>query len=244
MEAGLRRRAGEEQERPPPGRVGVCPARHPARAEAESGGRLSIETANTAAAAPPTFAEARAVSEFWFDPKAEKLWFEKNDAFDDEIRQRFAPLIERAASGEFSAWERHEVDALALVIILDQFPRNIYRGSPLAYVNDAPARQVAGRAIDRGFHLALPRGRRFFFYLPFEHSEDLIDQARSLTLFREWVEESPPEKRAEADHHFTYILRHEEIIRRFGRFPHRNAALGRETTPEEAEFLKEPRSSF
>jgi uncharacterized protein (DUF924 family) len=103
---------------------------------------------------------------------------------------------------------------------------------------------MAGRAIDRGFHLVLPRSRRFFFYLPFEHSEDLIDQARSLALFREWVEDAPAERRAEADHHFTYILRHEEIIRRFGRFPHRNAALGRATTPEEAVFLKEPKSSF
>jgi len=153
-------------------------------------------------------------------------------------------LIERAAAGEFSSWEDSAANALALVIVLDQFPRNIYRGSALAYANDPLARQVAGRAIDRGFHLALPRGERVFFYLPFEHSEELMDQARSLTLFREWVEDCPPEKRAEADHHFTYILRHEEIIRRFGRFPHRNAALGRVTTPEEAEFLKEPHSSF
>ncbi len=191
-----------------------------------------------------TFDDARAVSEFWFDPRAEKLWFEKNDDFDAEIRTRFAPLIERAAAGEFSAWEGSAADALALVVILDQFPRNIYRGSPLAYVNDPQARAVAGRAIDRGFHLALPRGRRFFFYLPFEHSEDLTDQARSLALFRDWVEAAPAEKRAEADRHFTYILRHEEIIRRFGRFPHRNAALGRITTPEEAAFLREPKSSF
>ena len=153
-------------------------------------------------------------------------------------------MIRRAAAGEFSAWEESAADALALVVLLDQFPRNIHRGSPLAYSADPLARDVAGRAIDRGFHLALPREWRFFFYLPFEHSEDLIDQARSITLFHAWVEECPAEKRAEADHHFTYILRHEEIIRRFGRFPHRNAALGRATTPEEAAFLKEPRSSF
>ena len=128
--------------------------------------------------------------------------------------------------------------------MLDQFPRNIYRGSHLAFANDAIARAIAGRAVDRGFHLDLPRERRFFFDLPFEHSEDLMDQARSLALFRDWVEDAPAEKRAEADHHFTYILRHEEIIRRFGRFPHRNAALGRTTTAEEAEFLQEPKSSF
>ena len=172
------------------------------------------------------------------------MWFEKNAAFDDEIRLLFAPLIERAAAGELSGWEAHAADALALVIVLDQFPRNIYRGSPLAFANDPIARAIAGRAIDRGFHLVLPRERRFFFYLPFEHSEDVADQARSTSLFRDWVETAPPEKRGEADHHFTYILRHEEIVRRFGRFPHHNAALGRVTTPEEAAFLKEPRSSF
>jgi uncharacterized protein (DUF924 family) len=153
-------------------------------------------------------------------------------------------LIQRAAAGELSAWEEHAPDALALVVLLDQFPRNIHRGSPLAYSADPFARVVAGRAIDRRFHKMLPRERRFFFYLPFEHSEDLIEQARSITLFREWVDDCPAEKRAEAEHHFSYILRHEEIIRRFGRFPHRNAVLGRTTTPEEAEFMKEPRSSF
>jgi uncharacterized protein (DUF924 family) len=153
-------------------------------------------------------------------------------------------LILHAAAGGLSAWEENARDALALVVLLDQFPRNIHRGSPLAYSADTLARDVASRAIDRGFHMMLPRDRRFFFYLPFEHSEDLVDQARSITLFREWVDECPMEKRAEAEHHFTYILRHEEIIRRFGRFPHRNAVLGRATTPEEAEFLKELRSSF
>ena len=92
--------------------------------------------------------------------------------------------------------------------------------------------------------MALPRSRRFFFYLPFEHSEDAADQDRSIALFRAWVEACPPEGRAEADHHFGYILRHQEIIRRFGRFPHRNAALGRPTTAEEIAFLQEPHSSF
>jgi uncharacterized protein (DUF924 family) len=153
-------------------------------------------------------------------------------------------LIRCAAAGELSHWEESAADALALVVLLDQFPRNIHRGSPLAYSADPLARDVAGRAIDHGFHMMLPRNRRFFFYLPFEHSEDLIDQARSITLFRDWVDDCPAEKRAEAEHHFTYILRHEEIIRRFGRFPHRNAVLGRASTPEEAEFLKELRSSF
>ena len=98
-------------------------------------------------------------------------------------------MIQRAAAGELSAWEESASDALALVVLLDQFPRNIYRGSPLAYAADPLARDMAGRAIDRGFHMMLPRSRRFFFYLPFEHSEDLIDQARSITLFRAWVDD-------------------------------------------------------
>ncbi len=157
---------------------------------------------------------------------------------------RFASLIEEAAAGRLAAWEDKAEDALALVVVLDQFPRNIHRGSPLAFAADAQARDVAGRALARGFDFILPRARRFFFYLPYEHSEDLADQERSVALFRAWVETCAPEKRAEAEHHFAAILRHQEIIQRFGRFPHRNAALGRAMTEEEVEFLKEPRSSF
>jgi len=103
---------------------------------------------------------------------------------------------------------------------------------------------VARRAIARGFDVALPRTRHFFFYLPFEHSEDVADQDRSVALFGRWVEACPVETRGEAEKHLTYILRHQEIIRRFGRFPHRNAALGRVSTPEEEAFLLEPNSSF
>ncbi len=189
-------------------------------------------------------ATAREVSDFWFDPRAEKLWFGKNEGFDSEIRGRFGDLIGEAAAGRLAAWEDNPANALALVIVLDQFPRNIYRGSPLAFATDPQARAVAGRAVARGFDRALARARRFFFYVPYEHSEDPADQDRSVALFRAWVEACPPERREEADHHFGYILRHQEIIRRFGRFPHRNACLGRATTAEEAEFLKEPRASF
>jgi uncharacterized protein (DUF924 family) len=103
---------------------------------------------------------------------------------------------------------------------------------------------VAGAAIAAGFDRALPWDRRRFFYLPFEHSEDEADQARSVALFRAWLEESPPERRADAEDQLDAALRHQEIVLRFGRFPHRNPALGRVTTPEEAAFLQEPRSSF
>ena len=131
------------------------------------------------------------------------------------------------------SWEASALEALALVIVLDQFPRNIHRGSHLAFANDAEARAVARRAIARGFDVALPRTRHFFFYLPFEHSEGAADQDRSVALFGRWAEK-----------HLAYILRHQEIVRRFGRFPHRNAALGRVSTPEEEAFLMEPNSSF
>ena len=146
--------------------------------------------------------------------------------------------------GGLSAWEEAPQSALALVVLLDQFPRNMHRGRAEAFACDPLARAVAGRAIERGFDLMLHRDRRFFFYMPFEHSEDPAEQDRSVALFHAWVEAAPEEIKPKALEQFEYVLRHQEIIRRFGRFPHRNAALGRESTAEEAEFLKEPRSSF
>ena len=130
------------------------------------------------------------------------------------------------------------------MILLDQFPRNLHRGSPCAFAADPLARRIAAAAIATGLDRATPWDRRKFFYLPFEHSEDAADQALSVELFAAWVAESPPERREAAEDQFEYVLRHQEIIERFGRFPHRNIALGRVTTPEEAIFLQEPRSSF
>ena len=189
-------------------------------------------------------AEAAALLDFWFSDRARELWFERDDLFDADIRSNFAGLCGFAREGALAFWEEKPESALALTILLDQCPRNMHRGSPDAFACDPLAREVARRAIGRGFDLATPRDRRVFFYLPFEHSEDLADQERSLELFRAWVETSPPEKRADAEHQFEYVLRHEEIVRRFGRFPHRNTTLGRASTAEEVEFLKEPRSSF
>ena len=200
--------------------------------------------------APEEFASARlpAMAEellaFWFAERAQKLWFDRNEAFDEEIRARFAGLSAEGARGGLAPWEEAPETALALVILLDQLPRNMHRGRAEAFACDALARAVTGRAIDRGFDIAMPRDRRFFFYLPFEHSEDLADQDRSIALFGAWVEAAPAEIKPKAIEQFEYVLRHQQIIRRFGRFPHRNAALGRETTPEEAAFLLEPRSSF
>ena len=153
-------------------------------------------------------------------------------------------MIADACTGRLAGWESAADKALALVILLDQFPRNIHRGLPAAFAADALAREVAVRAVDRGFDLLSPWDRRFFFYMPFEHSEAIGDQERSVALFRAWVDEAPPERRAAAEDQFDYIRRHHEIIQRFGRFPHRNAILGRPMTAEEETFLNEPRSSF
>jgi len=154
-------------------------------------------------------------------------WFEKDDAFDAAIRETFLPLYERAAAGGLASWEDTAEGALALLIVLDQFPRNMFRGSARAFAADPLARAVAGRAIARGFDAAVPKQERLFFYLPFEHSEDPADQDRCCALFRALGD-------AEL---LKWAEMHADIIRRFGRFPHRNALLGRATTPEERAFL-------
>ena len=175
---------------------------------------------------------AQDVLGFWFvvDRKA---WFEKNPAFDAEIRARFLPLYERAAGGELEAWRAEPASCLALVILLDQFPRNMFRGSARAFAADALALQAARHAVTLGFDRGLSADERTFLYLPFEHSESLADQVRGCELMRPLGDEV-----------YRYAVRHKEIIERFRRFPHRNAALGRASTAEEIEFLKQPGSGF
>ena len=169
---------------------------------------------------------ADAVLAFWRGAGPDK-WFKKNTEFDDEIRTRFLATYEAAARGELAAWEETREGGLALLIVLDQFPRNMFRGSARAFAADPLALAVAGRAIERGFDLQLPVQERAFFYLPFEHSESMADQERCCELFR---------STGDADL-LKWAELHTDIIRRFGRFPHRNAVLGRETTPEEQAFL-------
>ncbi len=168
----------------------------------------------------------QSVLEFWRAAGEEK-WFKKNAAFDDDIRTRFLATYEAAAADRLSDWERTADGALALVIVLDQFPRNMFRNDARTYAADPQARAVANRALDRGFDHAVPDIDRQFFYLPFEHSETLADQDRCCALFTA-TGDADKLKWAEA---------HADIIRRFGRFPHRNAMLGRATTPEEQAFL-------
>jgi uncharacterized protein (DUF924 family) len=182
--------------------------------------------------------------EFWFSETSRAQWFEKSAAFDGGIRDRFGETARAAAAGGLNHWGETPPGALALVIALDQFPRNLHRDSPRAFAADAKARAVADEAIARGFDREMPLDRRFFFYLPFEHSESPADQRRSIALFQGWVDGHDATGRDRAMKLMPYVHRHAEIIERFGRFPHRNEALGRESTPAEVEFLRQPNSSF
>jgi uncharacterized protein (DUF924 family) len=163
---------------------------------------------------------------FWREAGPAK-WFRKDAAFDAEIASRFLASYEAAAAGRRADWESTPEGALALLIVLDQFPRNMFRASARAFAADRLARAVADRAIARGFDLQVPAAERKFFYLPFEHAEDLDDQERCLVLMS---------ATGDADL-VKWAELHADIIRRFGRFPHRNAALGRTTTPAEQAFL-------
>jgi uncharacterized protein (DUF924 family) len=166
------------------------------------------------------------VLDFWFGAGPQK-WFSRDDAFDAAIAARFLPTYEAAAAGSLSDWEATPESALALVIVLDQFPRNMFRGDARTYAADPFARAVAGRALDRGFDRGLPISERQFFYLPFEHSESMPDQERSCALCA---------ATGDADL-LKWANVHADIIRRFGRFPHRNLLLGRASTPDEQAFL-------
>jgi uncharacterized protein (DUF924 family) len=185
--------------------------------------------------------KAEEVLNFWFgregDPdygEFREAWFRKDPEFDREIRDRFEALYEAAAAGDLDDWKAEARSCLALVILLDQFPRNMFRGDPKSYATDPKAQETAEYAVDHALDRELPEFQRTFLYMPFMHSEDLEYQRRSVELFR-GLGGSDSE---------GYAVRHMEIIERFGRFPHRNEVLGRRTTPEEAEFLTQPGSSF
>ena len=175
------------------------------------------------------------VVEFWFGPGMKERWFECDPAFDAEVRARLGGPREAAAAGGFGAWRDSAEGCLALIVLLDQAPRNLFRGQARAFATDAAARELTGHALAQGFEAALTQDQRGFLYLPLEHSETLDDQEASVRLTAA-LDEDP------AWH--DYAVRHRDIIARFGRFPHRNAALGRESTPEERAFLEQPNSSF
>jgi uncharacterized protein (DUF924 family) len=189
--------------------------------------------------------EASALIDFWFGPPRSEtrfqqrdIWFEINPAFDTSLRERFGTLQSRAAAGECDGWAAEAEPCLALVLLLDQLPRNLFRDTAQAFATDPQARATAKSAIQRGFDRSLPAAWRQFFYLPFEHSESPADQKVSVTLMAMLARDPAF---AEA---LDYAQRHQAIIARFSRFPHRNVALGRASTPDEETFLVQPGSSF
>lgn len=185
------------------------------------------------------------ILDFWFGREGEEgygefreAWFTKDPEFDREVRDRFEGAYEEAAAGRLEHWKDEARSCLALIILLDQFTRNMFRGDPKTYATDDKALEAARHAVEHAYDRELTPYGRLFVYLPFEHSEDLEDQRFSVELFRGLAAEMGSEDLLD------YAVRHLEIIERFGRFPHRNEILGRATTPEEAEFLRGPDSSF
>ncbi|GJJ02587.1 hypothetical protein RugamoR64_31250 [Duganella rhizosphaerae] len=200
--------------------------------------------------------QVRAVFDFWFQPAggqaadaARREWFQKNDDFDREIASRFGALIEQALAGGLHAWDAEgPQSALARILVLDQFCRNVHRGTPLAFGGDQQALQAALDMVGAGQDLALPPLQRAFVYLPFEHAENMAMQEQAVALYTRMADagrDTAPAATSQAiAGMLDYAQRHREVIRRFGRFPHRNAILGRASTPEEQAFLQQPGSGF
>jgi uncharacterized protein (DUF924 family) len=188
---------------------------------------------------------ARTLLDFWFGPPGDpdrlhhrQVWFRSTREFDAAVRERFAGDHDAAIAGAYADWEEAPLSCLALVMLLDQVPRNIFRSTPRAYSSDHLALPTTNRAMARGFDREVPDAWRLFFYLPLEHSEVLADQQRGLDLLLSL----PPVPGRPGDGHMTRL--HLEIIERFGRFPHRNAILGRESTAAELAFLEECEHRF
>ena len=180
-------------------------------------------------------ASIRAILDFWFLPlgnlghgKRRDIWWQSTPEFDGEIGTRFGALLDKAIAGGLDAWRKSPDGALALILLCDQFPRNIHRKTARAFSSDAKARETARFALAHGYPAAYPKDMRLFFYMPFQHSEDLGDQDFCCTLFASLGD-------AENDKH---AIEHRDIVARFGRFPHRNEVLGRLCTPEEEDYLK------
>lgn len=181
------------------------------------------------------------ILEFWFGKsgdadygKPKSYWFNSTPEIDKQIRHDFGDLYDQAAQGQLQSWQDTPEGCLSLIILFDQFSRNLFRGTPQVFATDSRALSIAKEAILKGFDQKLPLFQRSFLYMPFMHSESLSDQLKSVELFTS----------SGAEAGIDYAVRHKDIIQRFGRFPHRNAILNRESTPDEIEFLKQPGSSF
>lgn len=174
--------------------------------------------------------DAARVLEFWFDELTPEQWWTRDEGVDAKIKEQFAVLYESLADDVPDSWLDQPEGRLAAVIVLDQFPRNLFRDDTRAYATDGKALRLASDTIDKGWDQKIPPQRRAFLYMPFQHSEDRGDQARSVALFKSLGNED----------NLDFAIKHKEIIDRFGRFPHRNEVLGRPSTPEERDFLKGP----
>ena len=193
---------------------------------------------------------AEEILDAWLGPgevpsaQTRERWWRKDPAFDAMLRERFGALLDEGARGELDGWARTPRGALALVVLLDQLSRNIHRSTPRAFAQDHAALGVAREALAHGRDAALPIHHRSWLYMPLMHAEDVEQQRECVRRFEQLAAAAPPAERAGFAEGADFARQHLAIVERFGRFPHRNAILGRETTPEEAAFLEQPGSSF
>jgi uncharacterized protein (DUF924 family) len=176
------------------------------------------------------------IIQFWFSETEPHQWFDKNDEFDALIRARFLMNYEMACEGLCDHWQNEADGALALCIVLDQFPRNMFRGDTQSFASDEKALFTAKNAVSKGFDKILKPLKRGFLYMPFMHSENINDQKKSVAFFKTMIDDNPMG--------YDYALKHLDVIQKFGRFPHRNVVLGRENTPQEQEYLALPDAGF
>ncbi len=176
------------------------------------------------------------VLKFWFEETMPPQWFQKNDSFDQEVSERFMVTYDMAKKDLCADWTRDADGVLALCLVLDQFPRNMFRGTPKAFETDDKALLVSKDALHQGFDALLTPVKRKFIFMPFMHSEDIEEQKRSVLLFESMKDDDPMS--------YEYAIKHMEVIEKFGRFPHRNKTLGRNSSDEEMEYLDLPGAGF
>jgi len=195
----------------------------------------------------------KTICEYWFGPSNDDLevanqyskrWWSKNAGVDAEIKTRFASYLPRVVNGELEQWRDSPLGTLALILLTDQFPRNMFRGTAQAFAYDAITRNFCKQGLKEKIDQELRPIQRVFFYIPLEHSESLADQEHCLQLFRQLADSAKPALQPTFEDYVNFAIRHRDIIERFGRFPHRNALLNRDSTQAEIEFLKTPGSSF
>lgn len=198
-------------------------------------------------------ANPRQILDFWFGTETDdmaiadrqaSLWWAKSVETDARIKQQFEPTVQAAATGALDAWLATPQGRLALILLTDQLPRNIYRDTPQAFAFDTQARALCNNGLAQGHDQALRPIERVFFYLPLEHSEDRDDQARCVALMQQLADAAAPAHQQLYEGYLDFALRHQIIVDRFGRFPHRNQILGRAHTAEEQQFLQQPGSGF